>query len=231
MLLKKYFQSFLFTPIVVTMLCLLFTNVIFVFFPHLVPKITDDFQLIDILTISSYGLLLVSFLIFYKDFDNKLDYLIYIFLTIAALLRELGIQHWLTKTDTTAIKIKFFTNPNNPIHEKIISVLVVLAVLIPLLYLAKKFAVYLIKTFLKFNPVSWSIGTFFAVLILGGFLDRFPSNYRKICDVGLDMVVKNNLEVMEESSEIFLALIIIIAIVQYHTLRKDNISKSKKKKV
>ncbi|HSQ97609.1 MAG TPA: hypothetical protein VLL98_02710 [Rickettsiales bacterium] len=217
---KKYIQSFLFAPIFVTMSCLLFTNIIYIFFPHLIPQITDDFQLIDILTISSYGLLFVTLIIFYKDFKNKLDYSIYIFLTLAALLRELGIQHWLTSTDTTAIKMRFFTNPNNPLHEKIISALVILAVLIPLLYLAKKFAIYLVKTFLKFNPVSWSIGTFFTFLICGEFVDRFPSNYRKSFDIPLDLTVKNNLEVLEESSEIFLALIIIIAIVQYHLIHK-----------
>jgi len=222
---KGYFKSFLFTPVSATILCLLFTNIIFIFFPYSIPKITDDFHFIDIITIISYVVLLATLIIFYKDFSNKTDYSIYIFLTIVAFLREMGAQHWLTTTDTTAIKIRFFTNPNNPFHEKIISFFVILAVVIPIIYIAKKFALYLVKKFLKFDTVSWSIGTFFAFAIIGEIFDRFPSGFRKHFGIALNDLIKNNMEVLEESTEMFFSFILIVAIIQYHMIKNSKFLK------
>ena len=57
-----------------------------------------------------------------KRMDN------FLFFAGAAFLREAGIQHWLTFTDSTAFKLRFFTNPNNPFSEKIIAFLCLLSI-------------------------------------------------------------------------------------------------------
>lgn len=213
---KKYLELPFFVPIISILLSSLFVNIIFIFFPYLIPEVTNNFNLIDILTYTGYISMIFSFFYFYKDFNNKIDYSIYIFLCIAAFLREAGIQHWLTSTDSTVFKIRFFTNSNNYLHEKIIAALLIVLILYVLIYLAKKFGIYLIKSFLKMNPTSWSIGTFFGFLAIGKFIDRFPSNYNKYYGYSLNMDIKNNLEVLEETLELFLPLIVILILIQYH---------------
>lgn len=221
-MIKKYLLSPLFTPIVTILSCSIFLNIIYIIFPYSVPRISEEGQLIDILTYSGYIVLLFSLILSFKNFKEKMfDYCIYIFLAICALLREMGAQHWLTNTDSTAIKIKFFTNPNNPISEKIISGFVILIVLLSILYLIRKYTIYLIKNFFKMDIISWSVGTLIFWGLFGKFIDRFPSNFKKEHGEALMLVIKDNLSILEETSEIFLPITVIIILIQYNFIRKQ----------
>lgn len=222
-MLKKYILSPLFAPLSMVLLCSLFLNVIYIVMPFAVPQISEEGQLIDILTYISYSILIFLLLISFKNFkDKKLDYFTYLFLSICAFLREMGAQHWLTSTDTTAIKIKFFTNPNNPISEKIISGIIILSVLIAILYIAKKYAIYLIKGVFKMDTISWSVGTMVFFGLFSKFIDRLPSNFRKEHGEMISEVIKDNLSVLEETSEIFIPLTAILILIQYYLIKRKN---------
>lgn len=98
---------------------------------------------------------------------------IFLFLAICALLREEGIQHHLSRTDTTPFKSRFFLNPNNPLSEKIVFGLVLLVVAGAVAYLAVKYSKHLVQSFFKFNPVTWSIAVLCTVGVCAKIVDRF----------------------------------------------------------
>ena len=140
-------------------------------------------------------------------------------LGIAALLREAGIQHHLTATDSTPFKSRFFLNPNNPISEKILYGAVLFIIFGEILYLAFKYTKHLIVSFFKLNTLTWSIATFCTVLVFAKFADRFPSNWRHH-DHQLSREFIYVWSLLEESSEMFLPYLVIIIFTQYHLLKK-----------
>ena len=118
---KKAFLSHLFAPSFYIILWGALLAVVLLCFPAQKFQITTDGQIIDIVTYTGYALMILSILCLHKDFKGKmLEWGIYLFFAIAALLREAGIQHHLTTSDTTPFKSRFFLNPNNPISEKLI---------------------------------------------------------------------------------------------------------------
>ena len=118
---KKFFLSPYFSPVFYVVLWGLMLAVVFTFFPQQKFAITVDGQIIDIITYIGYALMLITMLYLCRDFKDKiLCFGIYFILGVAALLREAGIQHHLTNSDTTPFKSRFFLNPNNPLSEKII---------------------------------------------------------------------------------------------------------------
>lgn len=144
-------------------------------------------------------------------------------LGVAALLREAGIQHHLTKTDTTPFKSRFFLNPNNALSEKILYGAVLLIIFGTLIYFAVKYAKKLIITFFKKDTITWSVATFCTILVFSKFADRFPSNYRHAHN--LESLPRSLIDIwslLEESSEIFLPLIVVIIFIQYHFFKKEN---------
>ncbi len=219
---KDYFLSPLFAPIAGLLVYSIFLNIAYIFLPHHIPQISREGELIDILTYSSYGILFIIFAVFFNDYkDKKLDYFSCIFLTLCALLREMGAQKWLTSTDSTAIKIKFFTNPNNPLSEKIVSALIILLVLTAAIYLIKKYFLHLFKGVLKMDTISWTFGTLVFFGLFSKFIDRLPSNFRKSHDEGLSQLIIDNLSILEEGGEIFIPTMAIILLVQYHFIDKN----------
>ena len=87
--------------------------------------------LTETLTYLFYGLGGGIVFMLYEDHLNtprQKTYYYMCFLWFCALLREMGVQHWLTTHDSTAIKIRFFTNPNNPLYEKVFTFILLLIV-------------------------------------------------------------------------------------------------------
>lgn len=218
---KKFFLSPLFAPIFYCVLWGIVLAVVLLFFPEKKFEITTDGQIIDIATYTGYALMLVGMLYFVKDFkDNMLYWGIYFILGIAALLREAGIQHHLTNSDSTPFKSRFFLNPNNPLSEKIIFGAVLLLIFGMLIFLAVKYAKHLVVSFFKMNTITWSIATFCTVLVFAKFADRFPANWRHYKN--LEELPQDFIDIwslLEESSEMFLPLLVIIIFAQNHLLK------------
>lgn len=220
---KNYFTDPLFSltfSLCVGSVC---ANVVFVFFPHTIPWISDEGQLIDIITYAGYGLLFLSLYALLRDFreDGKLvDYFVYLFLAAAAMYREAGIQHWLASRDTTAIKMRFFTNPDNPLSEKILTALFIAGILAAVAYLAYKYFQVCFDGFFRMETISWSIAALILCGVVSKTVDRIPRSPLGVL-LGLDADASiASWEVIEEIMEIFLPVIATIILWQYHLLRK-----------
>ena len=175
----------------------------------------------DIATYFFYGVLLVSLIVFRKDFANKKAkrlHALFCFFTVAAVLREAGIQHWLASRDTTAMKLRFFTNPDNPIGEKILSGLIILSFAAVFVYTLWTTLPGVFRGFFKMNPLYWSIMTFLADGFVSKVVDRVPGNLRK-WGVLLDLEWYTACKVVEETMETCLPVLAIYALWQYHTLK------------
>ncbi|MBO7605172.1 MAG: hypothetical protein J6S61_01715 [Elusimicrobiaceae bacterium] len=221
---KKIFLSPFFAPAFYTLSWGLLLFIVLFFFNAQKFEITTDGQIIDILTYTGYVLMLLTMLFCIKDFKGKMFFFsIYLTLVIAALLREAGIQHHLTKTDTTPFKSRFFLNPDNPLSEKIIFGAVLIIIFGALLYLAFKYSKHLIVSFFKFDTLTWSIATFCSVLVFAKFADRFPSNWRHLKNLTtLDREFIDIWSLLEESSELFLPYLVIICFIQYHLITSNS---------
>ncbi len=218
---KKYFLSPLFMPVVISFFWLFTQDVIFAFFPETLPAIAQKGGLIEYGTHFLYILLLISLVLCYKDFFCiRSDYFIFVFLAICAFLREAGIQHHLTTHDTTPFKSRFFTNPANPLDEKILFGFVLLVIFGIIAYLAVKYARFLVVSFLKFRLIGWSTAVLCTMLVVSKFIDRFPANFRHYTGEYLNPEIRNNLMLIEETGEMLLPLIAIIFLAQYHLLQK-----------
>lgn len=177
----------------------------------------------ETITYTGYVLALCTALYYHRDFrQNKKDYLFFLILWGCALLREMGIQHYLTTTDTTAFKLRFFTNPNNPIHEKIISAFLLISVGYIVLYLLIKYTPKIIRGFFDLKPIYWTICTFGTIGIVSKFADRFPSNYHKSTGLILNSDTALIISLIEEGGEATLPLLFALTLIQYHYLRKKH---------
>lgn len=183
----------------------------------------------EVLTYLFYGFAAGVVLCLYKDHvktPRQTTYFALCFLWLAALLREMGIQHWLTQHDTTAIKLRFFTNPNNPLHEKIISAGLVLLVLSVVTYLMVKYFKKMVFGFFKFQTIYWTIATFGVLGVTTQFIDRLPSNYVKMTGTHLGEPVRFVLKIFEEFGESLLPLLFAIAFIQFHFILRKKTSQS-----
>ncbi len=149
--------------------------------------------------------------------QQKTHISLFFILYVCAILREMGIQHWLTKTDTTAFKLRFFTNPNNPIDEKIVSALLLITVFSIILYLLIYYFPKIIRGFFNLNPIYWTVATLGGTGIVCKFADRLPSNLMKH-NIDLSVHIRALTELFEETTEFCLPLICAIGFVQFARL-------------
>ena len=219
---KKFFLSPFFTPIAFTALWVTLITVVLCFFPEQKFLITQEGQILEIFTNIGYILMLAAMMFFARDYSDKItSWGIYLFLGMCAFLREAGIQHHLSKTDTTPFKSRFFLNPNNPWGEKIVFGLVLIVIFAAIIYLAVKYTKFLISSFFKLNTVTWSTAVLCTVLVCAKFADRFPSNWKKAHDnVPLPVNQFETWALLEEGSEMFLPYLVIVIMWQYHLLCK-----------
>ncbi|MDR2902712.1 MAG: hypothetical protein LBU87_06395 [Lactobacillales bacterium] len=180
-----------------------------------------------LLETGTYYLYAISFCVivyYFKDFYKtkmQKDYLLFVFLFLCALLREAGVQHWLTQTDTTAFKLRFFTNPNNPLSEKIISAFILITVAVVGIYLFFKYIRRIFKGFFALNPMYWTIASLGGIGIVAKIADRFPSNYSKFTGEYLTPDIDKLFYLVEEGGEATLPVLFAIAVIQYHLLLKE----------
>jgi hypothetical protein len=219
---KKIFLSPFFTPIAFTLSWATLLTVVLVWFPDQKFTITEDGEILELFTNIGYVSMVAAMLFYSRDYSDKMtSWGIYLFLGISAFLRESGIQHHLSRTDSTPFKSKFFLNPHNPWGEKIVFGLILLLIFGSLAYLAVKYAKHLITSFFKLNTVTWSTAVLCCTLVIAKFTDRFPGNWRKAHD-GIALP-RNQIEIwslLEESSEMFLPYLVIIILAQYSLLKQ-----------
>ncbi len=215
---------FLFAPILVICLCVL---------PLANWFLLDHDTAIRVTYIAdryvTIGLYIIALLVVYFcrpiDNDRKQNCIFWLFefVILGALFREMGIQHWLTQTDTTALKIRFFLNPNNPLHEKIIAGLFFLIWIVIALYLLKRYTLFVIREFFRGNAVVWTIMTTCAVTVCTKFIDRFPANYRRYAGEALSPFWNVGCASFEEICEAYIPILIMVAAIQFlhHRIRVD----------
>lgn len=210
-------------PVAFLVLWLSFIGIIYFCFPQDALRVTEEGEFIEYLSHFGYVLLIAVLLWVCSDYqDNIKSWGIYLFLAICCFLREGGIQHHLSKTDTTPFKSRFFLNPNNPLGEKIVFGAVLLLIFGVILYLAVKYSKYLVLSFFKLNTVSWSVAVLCTVGLCAKIVDRFPSNWRKAHGgVPLSDDIYTICQLVEESSEMFLPYIAVVILCQYHLLKKN----------
>ncbi len=218
---KKFFLSAFFAPTFFVVLWTLLLAIVLLFFNEYKFEITTDGQIIDIATYTGYAFMLCTMLYCIKDFKGKmLSWSIFFLLGVTALLREAGIQHHLASRDTTPFKSRFFLNPDNPLSEKILYGSVLLILFGALIYLAVKYARHLIVSFFKFDTITWSVATLCSVLVFAKFADRFPSKWRHFKNITvLPQNFMDTFSLLEESSELFLPYLVVIALLQHHFLK------------
>lgn len=179
---------------------------------------------VETITYAFYGVALAVALAFGRDFmrtPKQASYFLFLFLWLAALLREMGAQHWLASRDTTAIKIRFFTNPQNPLSEKIAAALIVLVIAAAVVFLLVRWLPFVLRGFWKGNPLAWTIAAFMGVGIVAKIVDRFPANYHKMTGLLIDERTDIYLKLIEEGGEALLPLLFALAVVQHHFLKKS----------
>ena len=217
---KKFFTCFWMAPaIVISVLAISFT-IAFTFFNSCLIDYTRNTGPTDITTYLCYITLFVCLALFRNDFKTKHEknmWLIFCFFAGAALLREAGIQHWLTFTDTTAFKLRFFTNPDNPLYEKIIAFFCLLSVSGLFIYTMFLYLIPSFKGLFLKMPGSWTVITLLSTGALCKIIDRLPANLKKI-GVFLDKqgVPFAICQISEETLELMLPVLAIIALIQFH---------------
>ena len=218
---KKIFLSPFFMPVAFIVLWLALMGGIFGCCADDLLSQTEDGAMVDVLAKCGYLLLISLLFVWADDFSDKVrSWGIYIFLTMGCFLRESGIQHHLSTTDSTPFKSRFFLNPDNPVYEKIIYGMVLLLVGGCVVYLGIKYAKHLVKSFFKLDTLTWSIAVLCTVGVAMKIIDRFPSNYKHAHHVRLSDSAYALSQLMEETGEMFLPYIAIAILVQYHLLRK-----------
>lgn len=213
---KKIFQNYLFSPV----LSVLFIGI---FLALNIGRTADDIfrfdqTVLEITTFSCYALSLIAMIWFSSQLQksDRPTFILLIALWFCALFRELGIQHWLTTTDSTAFKIRFFTNSNNPLSEKILAGLILLGVFAIVTYLLIKYAKKIMGGFFKLDPLYWTICSFGAAGVVCKIADRIPGNIRKMNGgISMDPTIHAYMEIIEESSEALLPLLFAVALIQY----------------
>lgn len=175
----------------------------------------------EVLTYLFYAFAGGTLFCLYKDYlhtPKQRTYFALCFLWLVALLREMGVQHWLAVNDTTAIKINYFKNAAVPMYSKIFVALLLFIVVSVIAYLLIKYLKQMVVGFFKFQPLYWTIATFGGVGILTQIADRFPSKYAKITGEHLGEPIRFALKIFEEGGESLLPLIFVIALLQFHII-------------
>lgn len=216
---NKVSANIFIAPITIVLFLCLCSIASFIFYPDHPIAFFDIKGPSEIITYIMYGMALVTAIYFWRDFiktPKQTSYILFLVLWLVALLREMGMQHALASKDTTAIKIRFFTNPDNPLSEKIITAILVLSVVSVIIKLLIQYTPKIIRVFFAFDPLYWTICTFGGIGIVSKFADRFPSNYYKSTGVRLNETTEFLLKLVEEGGEACLPLLFAMALWQYH---------------
>lgn len=144
-------------------------------------------------------------------------------LTFFAICRELDWHKLLVTvsnlpgaTRGTPFKMRFLTNPNNPLTDRLVvaacfGVVIVLCAGTLLYYLPR-----LLKGLFRLHPVCWSVGFFGGTVILIQIADRLPAVLRNDFGIRISDSLHALTTTLEEGQELLLPVFIILAVLQAH---------------
>ena len=208
-----------FTPVSVYFIWSLWVIITLLLFGKDAATISGDGGFTDVATYFLYDSAFFAFAIFARDFykiGKMKDFCAFVALLAVCLLREMGAQHWLTTTDTTAIKIRFFTNPNNPLSEKIVAGLVIIAVVVIIAYILVKYAIPFVKGFFRLDPISWGVATLGTFGLSAKIVDRMHSKFWS----KMGEQVESYASVLEETLEAMIPFSAVLILIQFHFILK-----------
>lgn len=131
---------------------------------------------------------------------------------LAMTLRELDFHTRFTPMSVE--KLKFYTSPLVPLHEKVIALLIVGFVVVTAITLLVRYGRAFLEGLRRFDPVS--VATTVAVLDIG-FSKSIDGIGNRLADIGYTLGQSAGLhfEAVEETSEFGIALFAIIAVLAY----------------
>lgn len=221
---RKYLNTFWFSPAVVATALLLSCALAFSFFPDRLTDFTKVWGPTDWATYVCYFVLFAVLGVYRTDFQTKFEKnirIVFCFFAGAAFLREAGIQHWLTFTDSTAFKLRFFTNPANPLYEKCIAFFCLAAVSGLFIYAMVLYLVPAFKGFFLKMAGSWTIITLLSAGAVCKIVDRLPGNLKKAGIIlDRDGTLFGICQICEETMEMMLPVLAVIALMQFHQDKK-----------
>ncbi len=124
-------------------------------------------------------------------------------------------------TTGTPFKMRFLTNPVNPLPDRLIVLFTFIVVIAVCATTLLAFAKPLFKGFFKRQPVCWSIAFLGGTTVLIQFFDRLPSIFRKKLHVQLSDPVRSLFSLLEEGLEVILPLLVILALCQAYFIFVD----------
>lgn len=217
---KKYLDKFWLAPALAIIVLAVLYAAGFGICTH-ATDLTAKNGVVENATYFCYAVMFVFFIKVRKSFQTPFEkraLVMFWFFGIAAVLREAGIQHWLASCDTTAFKIRFFTNPDNPLSEKIVAF--VLAVLVAglFIYAMMLWLLPAFKGLFKLYAGSWTVITFLSCGALCKIADRTHGNLAK------HGIILNPLgfwygflEIAEEGLEMMLPILAVVALMQFQS--------------
>lgn len=209
-----------FAPVATAAAFVLVQLIGFGFFAGHVEDFTAEGGFVDVAGYVGYAALLV---VLWKNRGilEKRAFAMFVFFTVATVLREAGIQHWIASRDSTAFKIRFFLSPYNPLHEKIIAFVLLTAVGGLFAYAMVLWLIPAFKGFFEKYAGSWTVITLLSAGALCKIADRLHGNLAKYGIVmPRDGVWFSFFELMEESLEMMLPYLGIIAVLQFRADKK-----------
>lgn len=150
-------------------------------------------------------------------------------LTFFAICRELDWHKLLVKasnlpgaTHGTPFKMKFLTNPNNPLADRLtvalcFGVVIALCAGTLLIYLPR-----LVKGLFRLHPVCWSLGFLGGTVILVALVDRLPAVLRNDHGIRISDSLHALTTALEEGQELMLPLFVILAVLQSHFIHNSD---------
>ncbi|MDR1923400.1 MAG: hypothetical protein LBQ66_03405 [Planctomycetaceae bacterium] len=218
----------LFIPSLATILCQFSVILVLLFVTHEeLHVVISDGNLLDKLTGIAYGVLFVSFIPSFFDFRRSgllLDYFLFLILALSAVFRELEWCHYLMSDKETALTIHYFRDSVNPLPERIMLGVLISVMIAAFVCLGRRYAIWVIRDFFRFGTIAWSFATFALFVVVGQFIDQLPSCLCKISaaaqPIRLDWATHVKLEVVEECAELFLPIIVVLILLQYHFIIK-----------
>lgn len=224
---RLFWSFFWLSPCIAGAALILSFTAALIFFPDNLKAFTADEGPLDMTTYFCYAVLFAVLFKFRSDFSGETEkrfFYIFCFFAVSALLREAGIQHWLASKDTTAFKLRFFTNNANPFFEKAVAAVCLLTVAVLFLYTMAVYLLPAFKGFFKKMPGSWTVICLLSAGALSKIADRLPANLRKE-GVFLDKqgTVFGLIETFEETMELLLPVLAAVALIQFHIGKTKNI--------